>query len=153
MKTLRWVILVILSATLWWGYSLVREHNLSRADLLNWTTDPAPVGVLDADPLARLGLTEQDVAPPAGDSAIRFLGVSKYLNDAKAVVTHTVDDTQPDVPKVLEMLDRYGVKATFSSAPGAAQLGIYGRCWRERFATATRSARTPALIPASSRPT
>ena len=151
MKTLRWVILVILAATLWWGYLLVREHNLSWADLLNWTTDPAPIGVLDADPLARLGLPEQDVAPPAEDSAIRFLGVTKYLNDAKAVVTHTVDDTQPDVPKVLETLDRYGVKATFFISTRRGPIGdlwpLLARAVRDGHEIGSHSRTHPCQFP------
>ena len=70
------------------------------------------VGVLSGDPLARLGLASTDLkAEPAG-SAIRFLGKSKYLNGARAVVTHTIDDSTKFIATSLDAMDKYGIKAT-----------------------------------------
>lgn len=43
---------------------------------------------------------------------VRFVGTTKYLNGARAVVTHTIDDSTKYVPAAVEAMDRYGVKAT-----------------------------------------
>ncbi len=43
---------------------------------------------------------------------VRYIGPTKYLNNARAVVTHTFDDTTKYVTPTLDALDRYGVKAT-----------------------------------------
>ncbi|HWR52104.1 MAG TPA: glycoside hydrolase family 3 C-terminal domain-containing protein, partial [Bryobacteraceae bacterium] len=45
-------------------------------------------------------------------SAAHFTGKTKYLNNARAVVTHTFDDSVPQVADALDALDRYGVKST-----------------------------------------
>lgn len=50
------------------------------------------------------------VSPQAG--GIRLVGKTKYLNDARAVVTHTVDDSTKHVVTVIDALDKYGVKGT-----------------------------------------
>lgn len=48
----------------------------------------------------------------ADASAVQYIGKTKYLNNAKAVVTHTIDDSTKYVVTTLDTLDRYGVKAT-----------------------------------------
>ncbi len=44
--------------------------------------------------------------------AVRLTGKTVYLDGAKAVVTHTFDDSTLKVIDTLDALDRYGVKAT-----------------------------------------
>jgi len=43
---------------------------------------------------------------------VRFIGKTTYLNNVRAVVTHTFDDSSPAVAPTLDLLDKYGVKAT-----------------------------------------
>jgi len=45
-------------------------------------------------------------------SPIRFVGKTKYLNNARAVVSHTIDDSTRFVPDCIDAMDKYGVKAT-----------------------------------------
>lgn len=54
---------------------------------------------------------ENEAQPQASD-VVRFLGLSKYLNGAQAVVTHTIDDSTRYVPRAIEAMDKYGIKAT-----------------------------------------
>lgn len=49
-------------------------------------------------------------APQTVDAT--FLGKTRFLNNARAVVTHTFDDAHPDVVTCFDTLDKYGVKAT-----------------------------------------
>ncbi|MDX1979149.1 MAG: polysaccharide deacetylase family protein [Bryobacteraceae bacterium] len=42
----------------------------------------------------------------------KFLGVTKYLNGARAAVTHTIDDSTNFVAGCVDAMDRYGIKAT-----------------------------------------
>ncbi len=46
------------------------------------------------------------------DGQVKYVGKAKYLNNARAVVTHTFDDTVATVVNTLDALDKYGVKAT-----------------------------------------
>ena len=49
----------------------------------------------------------------AADSrGVRFTGKTKYLNNARAVVTHTIDDSTKYVADCLDAMDKYGIKAT-----------------------------------------
>ena len=50
------------------------------------------------------------VRPQSGD--VHLIGKTKYLNNARAVVTHTVDDSTKHVPAVIDAMDKYGVKGT-----------------------------------------
>ena len=50
------------------------------------------------------------VSPQSGD--IRLVGKTKYLNNARSAVTHTVDDSTKHVITVIDALDKYGVKGT-----------------------------------------
>ncbi len=43
---------------------------------------------------------------------VRYVGKTKYLNNARAVVTHSIDDSTRLVTKALDSLDKYGVKTT-----------------------------------------
>ena len=43
---------------------------------------------------------------------IRFVGKTKYLNNAKAAVVHTIDDSTASVPASIDAMDKYGIKAT-----------------------------------------
>lgn len=43
---------------------------------------------------------------------VRFVGKTKYLNNAKAVVTHSIDDSTKYVPATIDVMDKYGIKAT-----------------------------------------
>jgi peptidoglycan/xylan/chitin deacetylase (PgdA/CDA1 family) len=71
---------------------------------------------LRGDPLTRLGVRSDERAN--GGGSIRFVGLSEYLNGARAVVTHTVDDTTPSLRACLDALDTYGVKATVFVSTG-----------------------------------
>ncbi len=99
--------------------------HLSFSDLVTFSAAAPPVGVLADDPLARLGLTEQDlIAEPAGTLLV-FHGKSQYLNGARAVVTHTIDDSTKFIPTALDAMDKYGIKATVfvsTERPPIAQL-------------------------------
>lgn len=52
------------------------------------------------------------VLPAACAAEVSFVRVTKYLNNARAVVTHTIDDSTKYVPAAIEAMDKYGVKAT-----------------------------------------
>lgn len=41
-----------------------------------------------------------------------FVGPAKYLNGARAAVTHTIDDSTRFVPAAIDAMDKYGIKAT-----------------------------------------
>lgn len=71
----------------------------------------APIGVLPGDPLERLKATA-DLLPADGAGKIRYAGMTKYLDNARATVTHTIDDTTEFVPDCIDAMDRYGIKAS-----------------------------------------
>jgi len=52
-------------------------------------------------------------APSAQTGDIRFVGKTKYLNNAKAVVVHTIDDSTKLVVDTADAMDKYGIKGTF----------------------------------------
>jgi peptidoglycan/xylan/chitin deacetylase (PgdA/CDA1 family) len=81
---------------------------------------PPPVGELTGDPLARLGISADEFGDSSGP--IQFLGKAEYLNDARSVVTHMVDDSNEYLPTCLDVLDRYGVKATAFVSTGFRSL-------------------------------
>src|SRR5262249_59619048 len=55
----------------------------------------------------------QGVNSRAADTgAVRYVGKAKYLNNARAVVAHTIDDSTKDVTRCIDAMDKYGVKAT-----------------------------------------
>ena len=52
-------------------------------------------------------------APAAQRETVRFVGKTKYLNNAKAVVVHTIDDSTKLVVDTADAMDKYGIKGTF----------------------------------------
>jgi peptidoglycan/xylan/chitin deacetylase (PgdA/CDA1 family) len=48
----------------------------------------------------------------ADNGAVRYVGKTKYLNNAHAVVTHSIDDSTKDVTRCIDAMDKYGIKAT-----------------------------------------
>jgi peptidoglycan/xylan/chitin deacetylase (PgdA/CDA1 family) len=70
-----------------------------------------PVGLLPGDPLERLGVKRAALAQ-APEGRIRFAGKARYLNNARAVVSHTIDDSTKFVPAAIDAMDKYGIKAT-----------------------------------------
>ena len=48
----------------------------------------------------------------AEQGAIRYLGKTRYLNNARAVVAHTIDDSTKYVTNCIDAMDKYGIKAT-----------------------------------------
>ena len=89
-----------------------RGSHLSWHDIATLKAKPSPIGILSGDPLEPLGLKPGDLRETAGSERIRFLARSPYLNNARAVVTHTIDDATPGVKDCLDAMDRYGIKAT-----------------------------------------
>ncbi|MBI3696494.1 MAG: polysaccharide deacetylase family protein [Acidobacteria bacterium] len=51
-------------------------------------------------------------APGADTSPVRFIGKTKYLNNARAVVAHTIDDSTKYVTNCIDAMDKHGIKAT-----------------------------------------
>jgi len=47
-----------------------------------------------------------------GAEPVRYVGKTKYLNNARAVVTHNIDDSTKYVPNAIDAMDKYGIKAT-----------------------------------------
>ena len=41
-----------------------------------------------------------------------FIAKSQWLNNARSVVTHTIDDSTKFVPAAIDAMDRYGIKST-----------------------------------------
>jgi peptidoglycan/xylan/chitin deacetylase (PgdA/CDA1 family) len=58
-------------------------------------------------------VTISGAEPSAQTSAVRFVGKTKYLNNAKAVVVHSIDDSTKLVVDIADAMDKYGVKGTF----------------------------------------
>src|SRR5262245_49267831 len=58
-------------------------------------------------------VTISGAEPAAQTSAVRFVGKTKYLNNAKAVVVHSIDDSTKLVVDIADAMDKYGVKGTF----------------------------------------
>jgi peptidoglycan/xylan/chitin deacetylase (PgdA/CDA1 family) len=48
----------------------------------------------------------------ADQSSVRYIGKTKYLNNAHAVVAHSIDDSTKYVTKCLDAMDKYDIKAT-----------------------------------------
>ena len=43
---------------------------------------------------------------------VRFLGKTKYLNNARVAVVHSIDDSTRSVPATIDAMNKYGIKAT-----------------------------------------
>jgi peptidoglycan/xylan/chitin deacetylase (PgdA/CDA1 family) len=87
-----------------------RNSHLSWKDLGGLVAGFPPVGELPGNPLARVGIGSNDFDDAPGP--VQFLGATQYLNGAKAVVCHTVDDSCEQLLSCLDAMDRYGIKAT-----------------------------------------
>jgi peptidoglycan/xylan/chitin deacetylase (PgdA/CDA1 family) len=48
----------------------------------------------------------------ADSSSVRYIGKTKYLNNARAVVAHTIDDSTRYIANCLDVMDKYGIKST-----------------------------------------
>ena len=114
------LVFLVLTVT---GGTYLWDANFAWSDVRDFydVTDPAPF-IEEGQPegsapqkngRARLGLTAVDIIAPQTTSSVRFLGKTRYLNNARAVVTHTLDDSTEHVLPSLEALDRYGIKGTF----------------------------------------
>ena len=44
---------------------------------------------------------------------VRLVGPTKYLNNARAVVVHSIDDSTKLVADTADTMDNYGIKGTF----------------------------------------
>ncbi len=51
--------------------------------------------------------------PIPQETGIRFVGKTKYLNNAKAAVVHSIDDSTKLVLTIADTMDQYDVKGTF----------------------------------------
>jgi peptidoglycan/xylan/chitin deacetylase (PgdA/CDA1 family) len=51
--------------------------------------------------------------PPPQDSGVRFIGKTTYLNNARAAVVHSIDDSTKLVVNIADTMDKYGIKGTF----------------------------------------
>jgi hypothetical protein len=71
-----------------------------------------PIGVIGGDPLARLGLKQEQLREHSASPKVRFVQKTQYLNNTHAVVTHTMDDSAKLVLRAVELMDKYGIKAT-----------------------------------------
>lgn len=74
----------------------------------------APIGVLLADALEALGVEDTDLGEHTRNDRVRYVGLTKYLNNSRAVVTGTLDDTSLDVSRCIDALDKYGIKASIA---------------------------------------
>ena len=92
--------LVALGIWLFWFVREARRKNLAWSDLTVFVLRPE----LAPSPRAAAA------ALPGG--SVSFVRVTKYLNNARAVVTHTIDDSTKYVPAAIAAMDRYGIKAT-----------------------------------------
>jgi hypothetical protein len=88
----------------------LRRSRLCWRDFADLVSSPSLVGRLPDDPLAALGVRPDDLSGSTGP--VQYVGKTRYLSGANAVVTHTVDDARPYVPECLDAMDKYGIKAT-----------------------------------------
>ena len=86
--------------------------HLSWNDIVTFNARPSPVGRLAGDPLQSLGLKRGDLRDGTTAARVRYLQKTRYLNNARAVVTHTIDDSTDYIIKCLDAMDKYGIKAT-----------------------------------------
>jgi peptidoglycan/xylan/chitin deacetylase (PgdA/CDA1 family) len=57
-------------------------------------------------------LALQACSPSYAEGDVRLVGKTPYLNNARAVVTHTIDDSTKHVPATIDAMDTYGIKGT-----------------------------------------
>ena len=97
-KILRISGLLLLAAIVGVGLRYYWGTHLRWNDFKNYTAQPGPIGVREGSPLERLGIRTQDLRETVPGATVRFLGRTRYLNNARAVVTHTIDDSNQFVP-------------------------------------------------------
>lgn len=85
-----------------------------------------PVGVVQGDALARLGVTPADVRAARLNPSIRYSGLTKFVDRARTAVTGTFDDSNRAVLKTIDTLDAYGIKATLAVS---TQTGAIAELW------------------------
>lgn len=116
--------------------------------------EPALVGQLPGDPLARLGVSNDNDQVRDSSGSVEYLGPTKYLNGAAAAVAHTVDDSNELLPACLDVIDKYGIKATAFVTTGYRSImpGLWPRL-RQAIANGheigSHSRRHPCRIPDS----
>lgn len=86
---------------------------------------PSPVGRRRDDPLVALGVRPNELSSSTG--GVQFVRQTQYLNGAKAIVTHSVDDATRYVPPCLDAMDKYGIKATAFVNTRAADPSLWAR--------------------------
>ena len=75
-------------------------------------TPPWRVGLIAATCIGAILADGLSTASSSQTGDVRFVGKTKYLNNARAVVTHTVDDSTKHVLTIIDTMDKYGIKAT-----------------------------------------
>lgn len=63
--------------------------------------------------LGLAGALVLSAAPGAQVDDVRLVGPTKYLNNARAVVIHSIDDSTRLVADTADVMDKYGIKGTF----------------------------------------
>jgi len=71
-----------------------------------------PIGVIKGDPVARLGVRRDQLREPLAHAAVQFIKKTQYLNNSRALITHTMDDSEKRVLQAVDLMDKYGIKAT-----------------------------------------
>lgn len=103
--------LVLLGTAVVMAYYSQGSH-LNVRDYASFFSSAPAVGVLSQDPLARYGLRAEDLQATAPIGPVQYIAKTQYLNHARAVVTHTIDDSSRYIPTCLDAMDKYGIKAT-----------------------------------------
>jgi peptidoglycan/xylan/chitin deacetylase (PgdA/CDA1 family) len=88
------------------------KSRVSWKDITTFYANPQPIGRLDGDPLKRLGLRSPALREPVNFGKIRYVQKSRYLNNARAVVTHSIDDSTRYILDSLDAMDKYDIKAS-----------------------------------------
>lgn len=101
-------VVALVVSTLYYSWG----SHLSWNDIVTFNARPSPVGRLEGGPLQSLGLKREDLRDGATAARVRYLQKTRYLNNARAVVTHTIDDSTDYIIKCLDAMDKYGIKAT-----------------------------------------
>jgi peptidoglycan/xylan/chitin deacetylase (PgdA/CDA1 family) len=112
MKKFLIVVLVSLTALVLGIFYYSRDSHLSLSDFLTLDARAEPIGRLGTDPLERLGLKPEDLQQPSPLGRVTYKQKCRYLNNARTVVSHTIDDSTKDVLRCLDAMDKYSIKAT-----------------------------------------
>ncbi len=108
-KTIAWLVVLGLVAYYAWYFW---DRHLSWNDIVTHNLQPAPIGRLAGDPLGRQGVKPSDLESAGPGDGVRFLEKTIYLNNVRAVVVHTIDDSSEYVKDALDAMDKYDIKAT-----------------------------------------